>query len=66
MPPYGDSAKKIYKDWFEVDKLAHESFPTDREYHVVIRREAIPIVFVPGIIGSRLYCPCANLPRGSY
>ncbi len=49
--------KKIHKKWYEIDQLEKETFPTDREYEVIVQREAIPIVFVPGIMGSRLYAP---------
>ena len=56
MPP----DEKIYKKWYEVEQLEKQSFGTSRSYDVVIEREAIPIVFVPGIMGSRLYAPSKN------
>ncbi|HEX5747843.1 MAG TPA: hypothetical protein VFZ09_16485 [Archangium sp.] len=40
-------------DWFEADK-AQENFATDTAGEVLVQREAIPIIFVPGIMGSRL------------
>jgi hypothetical protein len=52
--------EKINKKWYEVEQLEQQSFPTSRSYDVIIEREAIPIVFVPGIMGSRLYAPSKN------
>lgn len=39
--------------WNEVDKLL-SSLATDVPHQVQVRREAIPLIFVPGIMGSRL------------
>lgn len=39
--------------WNEVDKLL-SGLPTDVPNKAEVRREAIPLVFVPGIMGSRL------------
>lgn len=40
-------------NWFEADR-ALAGLPTDVEHEVVVQREAIPIIFVPGIMGTRL------------
>jgi pimeloyl-ACP methyl ester carboxylesterase len=48
-------------DWWDVDKLQSdlETFPPpvgaqDVEHRIQVQREAIPLVFIPGIMGSRL------------
>ena len=46
--------EEIRVKWFEVDAFEHRSFATMKSYKVTIQREAIPIIFVPGIMGSRL------------
>lgn len=42
--------------WQEADR-ALAGLPTDVEHEVVVQREAIPILFVPGVMGSRLRRP---------
>ncbi|HSO00458.1 MAG TPA: hypothetical protein VLS89_19335 [Candidatus Nanopelagicales bacterium] len=39
--------------WTELDKPV-DNLGTDVEHEVVVRREAIPLIIVPGIMGSRL------------
>jgi hypothetical protein len=39
--------------WWEIDKV-QASLETDVEHEIQVQREAIPLVFVPGIMGSRL------------
>jgi hypothetical protein len=39
--------------WQDVDKLI-SGLATDVEHRLEVRREAIPLIFVPGIMGSRL------------
>jgi pimeloyl-ACP methyl ester carboxylesterase len=39
--------------WHEVDHLV-SNLRTDHKYEIRVQREAIPLVFVPGIMGSRL------------
>lgn len=39
--------------WHEVDRIL-QGLATDAEHSVEVRREAIPLIFVPGIMGSRL------------
>src|ERR1700680_878001 len=48
-------------DWWEVDKVQNdlETFPPPEgargvEHLLQVQREAIPLVFVPGIMGSRM------------
>jgi hypothetical protein len=45
--------------WFEIDK-AIAGLATDKPHEIVVQREAIPIIFVPGIMGSRLRRPGTN------
>ena len=40
-------------EWYEVDK-AVSGLETDVEHEIRVQREAIPLVFIPGIMGSRL------------
>lgn len=40
-------------NWWEVDKL-FDGLQTDLKHEVAVQREAIPLIFVPGIMGSRL------------
>lgn len=46
--------EEIRVKWFEIDAFEHRSFATMKSYKITIQREAIPIIFVPGIMGSRL------------
>src|SRR4051812_31990600 len=39
--------------WRDLDKKI-EGLKTDAEHLIYVKREAIPIIFVPGIMGSRL------------
>jgi hypothetical protein len=39
--------------WNKVDQEI-AGLPTDREHDIYVQREALPIIFVPGIMGSRL------------
>ncbi len=39
--------------WYEVDKVI-AGLPTNAPHNVQVQREAIPIIFVPGVMGSRL------------
>src|SRR5438874_4496269 len=39
--------------WYELDKIL-AGLPTDIEHEILVQREAIPIIFVPGMMGSRL------------
>lgn len=43
----------MQKPWHEVDQLL-SGLATDVEHLVEVQREAIPLIFVPGIMGSRL------------
>lgn len=45
--------KKHIVQWNEVD-IAVANLNTDTEHLIQVQREAIPLVFVPGIMGSRL------------
>ena len=40
-------------EWYQVDK-AVSGLETDVEHEIRVQREAIPLVFIPGIMGSRL------------
>jgi hypothetical protein len=40
-------------NWYELDK-AFGGLETDLEHEIRVQREAIPLIFVPGIMGSRL------------
>ncbi len=40
-------------DWHKVD-AAIEGLATDEKHEISVQREAIPIIFVPGVMGSRL------------
>jgi hypothetical protein len=44
---------KINIDWYEVDRT-FSGLGTDIEHEILVRREAIPIIFVPGVMGSWL------------
>ena len=44
---------KRTKIWYEADQTI-TSLDTDINHLVEIQREAIPLVFIPGIMGSRL------------
>ena len=44
-------SKKV--NWWEVDKKL-SGLETDVEHEINVQREAIPLIFVPGIMGSRL------------
>ncbi|MCC6532351.1 MAG: hypothetical protein IT531_07375 [Burkholderiales bacterium] len=46
-------AKKRSVPWYQVDRY-FTGFETDVEHEIEVQREAIPLVFVPGIMGSRL------------
>lgn len=41
-------------DWHQLDQQTLSGLETDTEHHIQVRREAIPLIFVPGIMGSRL------------
>ena len=41
-------------NWWEYEKLQEHPYMTSVEHHIVMKKESIPIVFVPGIMGSRL------------
>jgi hypothetical protein len=42
-------------NWWEYQKLVDRGpFMTSADHRIVIKRESIPIIFVPGIMGSRL------------
>jgi len=41
-------------NWWEYAKLHPKSYLTDQEHTIIVKKESIPIVFVPGIMGSRL------------
>ena len=43
----------IDRNWWEVDQQL-TGLPTNVEHEVHVQREAIPIIFVPGVMGSRL------------
>jgi len=45
--------KKQTKKWYEVDQPV-SGLETDLFHQIYVQREAIPLVFVPGIMGSRL------------
>ena len=40
-------------DWYEVDQVI-DGLETDIEHEIRVQREAIPLIFVPGIMGTRL------------
>ena len=40
-------------DWYELDEIIG-GLETDVEHEIRVQREAIPLIFVPGIMGSRL------------
>jgi hypothetical protein len=46
-------AKTHKINWWEVDKV-QANLETHVEHEIVVQREAIPLVFVPGIMGTRL------------
>jgi hypothetical protein len=46
-------------DWFELENPI-QSLATKAEHEVQARREAIPLIFVPGIMGSNLRRPGTN------
>ncbi len=41
-------------DWHAVDRTEFSGLATDTEHELRVQREAIPLIFVPGIMGSRL------------
>jgi pimeloyl-ACP methyl ester carboxylesterase len=43
----------VVKNWWEVDQQV-DGLATSVEHQVQVQREAIPIIFVPGVMGSRL------------
>lgn len=43
----------IDRNWWEADQQV-PGLPTNVEHEVHVQREAIPIIFVPGVMGSRL------------
>jgi hypothetical protein len=43
----------VVKNWWQVDQQV-SGLPTNAEHQVQVQREAIPIIFVPGVMGSRL------------
>lgn len=45
--------------WFEIDKPI-SGLATDKPHEIAVQREAIPIIFVPGVMGSRLRVPGTN------
>src|SRR6266513_2038354 len=45
-------AKEIQIDWKDLGKP--QTLPSGTTYKIVVKREPIPIIFVPGIMGSRL------------
>ena len=64
-------------DWSELDQ-EFSGLATGKEHQILVQREAIPIVFVPGIMGTRLrrtgthpefpypkYWLACNEPRGT-
>jgi hypothetical protein len=49
-------ANQIDVEWHEVDRV-FSSLGTDLIHEIRVKREAIPIIFVPGIMGTRLRRP---------
>ena len=46
--------EEIRLDWTKLLQLRTRQFPTGKHYDLKIKRESLPLVFVPGIMGSRL------------
>jgi pimeloyl-ACP methyl ester carboxylesterase len=54
MPtPAADAPAKRTIRWYKLDKPV-DQLDTDVEHEVTVQREAIPLILVPGIMGSRL------------
>ena len=49
-------AKKHTVDWNKVDEFL-AGLETTEKHEIEVRREAIPLVFVPGIMGTHLRRP---------
>ncbi len=47
--------EEIRLDWTQLAQLQGRQFATGKQYNVHIKRESLPLVFVPGIMGSRLH-----------
>jgi len=43
--------KKISAEWHELEKK-FSGLKTDLKHEIEVKREAIPLIFVPGIMGS--------------
>jgi len=48
-----EHVNSIHVNWYELDKL-FSGLNTELEHEITVQREAIPLVFVPGIMGSVL------------
>ncbi|MCG8550300.1 MAG: hypothetical protein MI799_07855, partial [Desulfobacterales bacterium] len=48
-----EQINSVHVNWYELDKLFTE-LNTELEHDITVQREAIPLVFVPGIMGSVL------------
>ncbi len=44
----------IHMDWWDAHQMLPRAYLTDEEHIITVKKESIPIVFVPGIMGSRL------------
>lgn len=51
--PAGEAPQQRTVRWYQLDRPV-ESLETALEHEVVVQREAIPLIVVPGIMGSRL------------
>jgi hypothetical protein len=48
----GEVARRLIR-WYRMDRPV-EQLETDREHEITVQREALPLILVPGIMGSRL------------